>query len=402
MRGPYGALLATVTLALCEVVLPKGAEATECSWNDAISGDTHNMLFIDKTATYWRAAVAMSEGDHIEVSGAFPHARYMSLVVYDNRARTVDHITDMQVVPDTGSVNPFLAGADRTAMERRFTIRVLDQRAPGVGRSPNTLYTESADGSRSVKGTGKVPLTLRVYAPDAGMDDAGGVPLPDIAIVGSSGKKTRLTPCLGAGTASGRGGFIEGVAGRLLTFALARRFSGSGTNPPVWKKFLPDGYGENVDASYVYTTFAPEKFGPVLVVRAKAPSFAATGAGETPMKSGQLRYWSMCANLVTTAVLDCVRDEAVPVDAKGDYAIVVSRPEARPKNATSACGFAWIAAAPEDETALVYRHVIPDPSFAEAIQKSTKGAEAETMGAYYPRGSYYATVAEFESLGCAS
>jgi hypothetical protein len=38
---------------------------------------------------------------------------------------------------------------------------------------------------------------------------------------------------------------------------------------------------------------------------------------------------------------------------------------------------------------MIYRHMLPDPSFAQAIQNVTYGSEPEQMGPYYPVPSYF-------------
>ncbi|HEY8544405.1 MAG TPA: hypothetical protein VIL36_05125 [Acidimicrobiales bacterium] len=357
-----------------------------CGWSDKLSSETRNLLFIDTAATYWSATVEVPDGAHIEVRGDFPRARYLSLVTYDVRGRTIDHLTDTEIDPDPGSVNPFRSGASRTATDRRYTVRVVNERVPAAGPAPNTLYTENADGSRSTRATREARLTLRVYTPDAGTDEAGGVPLPLITVVLPSGERIARPPCLDATTAP-----VEGAG-----FSVP---GGGGTDPPAWERFLPDGLGENVDNAYVVETFMTAH-GEVLALEARAPTFPSTRDGDAEMGTGQVRYWSMCTNLLTTAVLECVQDEDVPVDAAGSFTIVVSRPDARPANATTECGVAWLPAAPDTDTILVYRHMLPDPSFAEAIQNVGPGTGERTMGVYYPRGTYYATADAYERLGC--
>jgi hypothetical protein len=61
---------------------------------------------------------------------------------------------------------------------------------------------------------------------------------------------------------------------------------------------------------------------------------------------------------------------------------------------------AWLAAVPEGDSILVYRHMLPKQSFREAIQNSQPGTEEQTLGDYYPRGTYYDTAADVDRLGC--
>ena len=37
---------------------------------------------------------------------------------------------------------------------------------------------------------------------------------------------------------------------------------------------------------------------------------------------------------------------------------------------------------------MIYRHMLPDPSFAQAIQKVSYGSEQQQTGAYYPSATY--------------
>lgn len=365
--------------------------AAPCGWSQKLSADTRNLLFIDRAAVYWTGRVAIPKGGRLEIDGRFPHARYMSLVVYDERARTIDHLTDVEIDPAAGATNPFRTGSVRTAADRRYTVHLLNQRAPAQERPPNTLYTERADGSRTARTLATIPFTLRVYAPDLGQDELGDAPLPTLTLVDSSGSRTALPTCPGS-VAPVPLGVLERLAARL-----GSEFEGQ--DPPTWRLFLPNGLGENIDNSYVHAAFAP-RYGEVLLIRAKAPTFPSTRDGAGVMLDGQLRYWSFCTHRLTTEVLECAIDEDFPLSEDGRFALVISTPEHRPANARPECGFVWLAAASAGPSPLVYRHMAPAPDFAEAIQRTSKGSEREDLGEYFPEGRYYKTVADFETLGC--
>ena len=368
------------------------AEMSECGWSEKISDDTRNIFFIDAEATYWSADVEIPDNGDIAVRGAFPHARYMSICVYDEKGRTVDHLTDRDIIPDPGSINPFLPGADRTDPDRMYTLRIVNRRIPEPGRSPNTLYTENSDGTRSAMGLDRVPVTLRIYAPDAGADETGAVGLPEISTENADGESIVKSSCIDAADMTLP--IDPDVLARMLESRLTSE------NPPVWEKFYPDGLGENIDAAYIYTAI-DANLGKVAAFRAKAPTFPATRQNEPLMGVGQLRYWSVCTNRITTAVMESIRDEDIPTDPEGIYTVVISRPEDRPANATKACGIIWLPADETGRTILVYRHILPDPSFAEAIQNIPElGNIGAVMADYYPQGTYYANKAEYERLGC--
>ena len=82
------------------------------------------------------------------------------------------------------------------------------------------------------------------------------------------------------------------------------------------------------------------------------------------------------------------------------YTIVVSRAANRPANARAECGVAWLPAGPLDRSVMIYRHMLPSPDFAEAIQNLELGDERAGLGEYYPVGEYLGAAADFEARGC--
>jgi hypothetical protein len=121
------------------------------------------------------------------------------------------------------------------------------------------------------------------------------------------------------------------------------------------------------------------------------------------MPSGQqLRYWSVCQyEPATQRVIDCRSDDRVSVGPDGRYTIVVSTAEKRPAGARPECGVTWLAWGPQTQGLLIYRHMLSDPSFAQAIQNVPQpGAESDTMRDYYPSGEYLADPSDFKAKGC--
>jgi hypothetical protein len=61
----------------------------------------------------------------------------------------------------------------------------------------------------------------------------------------------------------------------------------------------------------------------------------------------------------------------------------------------------WLPWGPFRSGLLIYRHMLPSPRFAQAIQFAEVEDEAETMGDYYPVSRYYADAAEYDlEAGC--
>jgi hypothetical protein len=420
-----GVLLGMLCVAFA---LPASASAqgldTTCQFSlTRLDATTTNVLAVDTNAVYWGGTYAALPGTRIRIDGQYPHSRYTSWNVYDAAARPIDALSDVQLAPDPGSTNPFLPGAERTAEQRDYTAFIE------VGPRPeqpaaNTLYTGSSQG-----GT----FLYRVYVPDAGRDAKGGVPLPRVTLESADGSGAPLGPeqCreLQAPYAQPLNDLIAGSPG--LPDPTADGAGYPGRNPPDWtlfenlcssavdimldnesgEPFYPGahdrcgngpGFLSNRDIAYV---FAPTSrgFGELLVLHGRAPTFADTRPGPAVMPSGQqLRYWSFCQyEPATQRVIDCRSDDRVIVGPDGRYTIVVSTADKRPASARPECGVTWLPWGPQTQGLVIYRHMLPDPSFAQAIQNVPQpGAESDTMDDYYPRGEYLTDPGYFKARGC--
>lgn len=416
---------ALITTSLLTSAPEARAEPAGCGWTTAGSGGptapimhevfpeadgTHlNTLFGELDAHYWQSFERIPSGGYIEYHGQFPHARLMSFTNYGGAIRSVGGIYDAEIVPDRGSVNPYLPGADRTAENRWFTVRFVDGQAPPrEERPPNTFYRVSEDGSNQSNRLAPT-VTLRVYTPDRGTGVSGGVPLPSITLVDAEGNRTELGPCAPGGLPSL--GTDEVIANAGIGEPLPH-VPGVGDNPPVWRKFTGygdmltggdspaggGGFGDNHEQAYIHTRFDQTQ-GEILVLRGKAPSYPPTWDNVTVMRRGQVRFWTMCTYADTMNGYDCRRDETVPLDDDGYFTYVVSTAASRPSNATDRCGVAWLPAGPTGGARLIFRNLLPVDGFDEAIHHVEFGREREMMGDYYPHGTYL-SAAEFEKRGC--
>jgi len=423
MRAGVASAVIAVLLALPAGAAAQGADTTCQFALTRLDATTTNALAVDTNAVYWGGTYAALPGTRIRIEGQYPHSRYMSWNVYDAAARPIEALSDYQLAPEPGSSNPFLPGADRTVTERSYTAFIEVGPRPAQP-APNTLYTGDSRG-----GT----FLYRVYVPDAGRDQKGGVPLPSVTLESADGSGAPLSAeqCreLQAPYAQPLNDLIAGVPGLPDPTDDGQGYPGR--NPPNWRlfenlcasavdilldndsgePFRPDGeercgngpgFLSNRDIAYV---FAPTSrgFGELLVLRGRAPTFADTRPGPAVMPSGQqLRYWSFCQyEPATQRVIDCRSDDRVVVGRDGGYTIVVSTPEQRPASARPECGVTWLPWGPTTQGLLIYRHMLPDPSFAEAIQNVAQpGAELATMGDYYPSGEYLAGPGDFKTRGC--
>jgi hypothetical protein len=340
------------------------------------------VLFPDSSAQYWTASYRAVPGTHIRIDGLYPYARYWSWNVYDPLLRPFAHMYDAQFTPDPGTT-------------RNYTLYITfdSDFKPG----PNVIYVDPSKNPTGV-------FTLRVYVPDKGRDVTGGVGLPQVTWQpNSQGAPAFTSPCRD----------LEKPTVSTITPLYAQQDGPESGLPmpgrptPVWHKFtnlcqagadlffdnpygdnIPDsggsnpcdnfgsgGFLSNMDNAYVYTGIS-RGYGRVFAIRGKAPTFGLGGK--------QLRYWSFCQNdPYTQRYIGCLRDDQVKLDKDGFYTIFVSRPSDRPK-----CAKNWIPWGPQPYGTLIYRHMLPDPAFSGAIQKSSYGSEKQTMGDYYPAAHY--------------
>ena len=377
---------------------------------------------------YYSGAYQAAPGTRIRITGRFPHARYMSFNVYDNIQRPLDALADVELRPDAGSANPFVKGADRTAKSRSYTAFVDFGPIPKK-RAPNTLYTGTGQGGTpNFDGT----FIYRVYVPDRGLNESGGVGVPTVTLESTtSGQSPPPSACSNFAKPSGAGVNQQVAASNGLPVAAPS----PGRSPPVWRKFvnLPRSFAEtildnpytdparmsyessaaydlggsggflsNIHNAYLYTPVAKGN-GLVLATRLKAPTFPNTRPPAARMPGGQLRYFSMCQNeSQSQRFIACRTDDQTTINADGFMNYVVSTPAERPANARAQCGMTWIPWGPQAGGSLIYRNMLPDPSFAQAIQRvPAQGKEKQVMGDYFPESRYYADRAAFEKLGCA-
>ena len=408
-------LVLAAMLVLPALAAAQGVDETCELTATRFDADTLNVLFPDSSAQYWSAHYTAVPGTRIRIDGIYPYARYTSWNMYDPLLRPFAKKSDFELQPDPGSANPFLPGASRLTpiSQRHYTLYITF--SPTDSPGPNVIYVDPSNHPAGL-------FTLRVYVPDRGLDASGGVGLPQVTWESTS---TTALPA----TASPCQNLKKPTSNAVTTTYAAQNGPDAGPpypgrTPPDWHKFvnfcqsgsdllfanqfgdqLPSsgpnpcanlgsgGYLSNLDNAYVYS-FISRGFGPIVVFHALAPTFAATYPAAAVMPSGvQVRYWSLCQNdPFTQRYVACRRDDQVALDSAGDYTIVVSPPAGWPKAAQRRCGAvtSWIPWGPQPEGVMIYRQMLPDASFTQAIRNVSYGSERKQMGAYYPSGRYFA------------
>ena len=354
-----------------------------CAFPIIVNQDDANVAYPDTNSTYWAMPTNFSLGDVVTITGEFSYARYMSFNSYDETGSSVGGLRDTAIVPDTGSINPYLDGQSLTGTPRNYTVNVNVTNTPQV--------TSPVPGEiDAIPGVGW--LLIRVYVPFDANSPSGGVPIPSITVNGST-----KTGC----TTFGPEPAIVALATLIMGQAIADAIL-----PAEVPEFSFSGGGglfPNADNKYVYATTS-WKPGRLAIVRGLAPSYPDTPA-QPLYPEQQLRYWSMCTNLLVTPapVVECARDNVTALDAQGYYTYVIGADEDQPSaaaiardNATWLKWFGPIGEALPDELKpngnLILRNMLPDASFTNAVQNipmtQSNAAARATMGAYYPEATY--------------
>src|SRR3954452_7458155 len=412
-----------VLLALAAVPARAGAQSgvdETCSLTlTKFDPATVNVAYPDDSAQYYSAAYQLAPGTRIRVHGRFPHARYMSFNAYDAAQRPLDGLSDVVIKPDPGSGDPFVFGAERTFEQRDYTV-FIDTGPKPAQRAPNTIYTGTGqNGAPNTSGT----FIYRIYIPDKGLDDTGGVGLPTVTVEPADGSASgggAPSPCTSVEKPK-----AQGVNDAVAQQALPDRPS-SPSQHPKWRKFVnvassvgigvtgsptvgpidldqaggSGGFLSNLDNAYV-SSFIDRSGGKVVITRFLARTFPDTRPPAARMPAGELRYWSVCTNdPPTQRFVACANDDRSVVAPDGFVTYVVSTPANRPANATRSCFVNWLPWGPDARGLMIYRNMLPRADFAESIQRAKVDHEVDTMGEYFPRSLYLADKKAFEARGC--
>ena len=356
-----------------------GPPPVPCAWPTKANKDTLNVAYPDTNATYWAMAYQLRPGETLRLQGTFPNARYASFITYGPNGSALDVLTDRDLAADNGSTNPFAhggkVGGSYTAEVRRDGVD-----APG---SVSALGPGQDKAAAILTGT----IIYRVYLANPASDPTGGAGLPTVTKVGADGELGTYDPC----PHPGANPLVKGLVAK----------NGPATDkaaPPTPIFIRPDAGVANLfpnpDNTYV-ATILKHTPGQIVVVQGKSPTFPDTAHGEPVTSGRQVRYWSLCTNEYRKPypVSFCAADQDVKLAADGTYTIVVSTPEDRPANATTADGITWLDwGSTKVDNLLFMRQMLAAPTFTEAAHNLAPGTLAlKVMGPYTPVGTYCAS-----------
>jgi hypothetical protein len=363
-------------------------------WSIAFSGSKKWVIFDpDMNATYWYYAITREPGDTtgFKFHGRFAHARYQAFNVYDDDTKDLvwgddtshrSSVSDVDIVPDRGSRNPYLLAVPRDISDRDYTLWVV----------PNGSDTSGYDNVITFPDVTKLSIFLRVYLPDQDLQNdplylSGGVPLPTIENFDTADGSP--VPCLPTRNLLKQDDDGDGnddnndpppapdanADGKVRFY----RLGGGGLYP-------------NEDSAYLATIF--DDIGDsVAMIRLKPPVYTDTPDSAGILSSqAMVRYWSFNVySIELTNVTACLADHQAVVAEDGFVYLVLGR---RPAIVEKKDGVNFLPWGPHQKILLVYRNIVPNryfPYSAAAVpiysDQETRSA-AQFIGDYAPIGVF--------------
>lgn len=358
-----------------------------CAWPLELSPEgSGNVQGPDSAARYWIMPFETTQYNTMTIKGSYPKIRYFSYAAYETLSNGFDlveqHLYDAQIIPDPGSVNPFVPPTTSTTHDR----------GRGKNAAPNGTYTVVFSSARSalqnsikVSSGALVWVVLRMYAANSdpslsGQTLMGGVPLPTITLTGKSGTSRQLQECSPINKWQDASDFARLLFPPTIDLSIDE---GTPASDRLWFAPIlnpPSNLWPNPDNKYMMmwpgNTY---QAGRIVVIHGRAPGFPATFEGSPiwePDRSFQtvdMRYWALCEQelALPLSLVGCVTDFNTDLVGKY-YTIVISDDPVRPKWLRPDVN--WLPYGDEQYPKfVVIRNMLPAPNFSYAIQNAWPG-----------------------------
>lgn len=358
------------------------------------------LMLGDFNANYYVFPYEVDPDTEIVIKGQFPYSRYMSFTLSGQIDTVIATAPDRALIPDPGSTNPFLPGADWNAENRNYTIRIRST-APPQGSEHfvpeagnNTFYAGTLkDGTPNRFGL----IGFRIYVPSIGYDKTGGVGLPKITYCAARKDFINKSISLTIDKITQ----AENLLNQVNVFNKETSFqrcsdmverncdlTWSRISAIATRILQPD-----LNTVYVISDQIKRDLGKLLFIRWKAPTFPDTYHNIGILGNEEMRYWSMSfITRVGLLGLYTLSDFQTIIDRKGYVNLVISFGAPRPSTVTPENGFSWIDASklPLVPLTLFYRNNQVSQGFPYTAKNVPEGqiVPPEVMGEYYPCGKY--------------
>jgi hypothetical protein len=370
-----------------------------CAWPILADLHTNTGGLVDSAAAYWLDTFQVHSGLRIVLTGRFPDARYMSISAYTSGTNLFttngvgSALTDYQIQPDAGSVNPWQQSGPAGG---KYTITL---RSDPSQAQANTLALAPAGTADGTKGY----LQYRVYLPAGG--DFSKLAAPTITLQ-QAGSSTKLRNCPNPGVPSATAAAAATPSPQSSATAsppaAAGKLQFSRPKAQATSSDFP-----NADSTYLVTAVVAPGPNSVVVIQGKAP-IASTGDHPSPWPAANtdVRYWSLCVYLAAgllplvvnplpdgTSDLGCRYDEQTKLDASGRYTFVIGT-ESQRAAIEQIPGVTFVPFSSAQPTALYVlfmRNMLVNGASGFPIQQVPQDANpssaAAVLGAYYPKAA---------------
>jgi hypothetical protein len=168
------------------VVAPVGAhasaaDASSCAFLPVASDVDTLPAKEDLNAGYDVGSLPNTGNVSFVVHGEFPYSVMLTWVVYDSNAQIYSVVTDQQITPDPGSINPFLEGAAVLAPNRAYTLFLAQPGSPVPAGIPQANVVPLPP----VAGNSHFYIIMRAYWSQPGYSRFGGA-LPTVQAVSAA------------------------------------------------------------------------------------------------------------------------------------------------------------------------------------------------------------------------
>lgn len=326
------------------------------------------------------------------IKGQYPHARYMAFTVTAKADGKSTRVYDWELIPDSGSINPFSAGSDWDATDRAYTLIITPASPPGPyrfvpGTGCNTIYTGALPEGDIFD---PAAVSYSICLPGIGYDDTGGAGLPEIvsSLRPSSPEAELEVPALDIPPVLTGCQDIVAAAGGMLAYDFG------------WFTPIRSAHTQQVSPSESFTLVSgeldrdPDK---LLYLHWKAPTVPDTWHNIGLTGKEDMRCWCMTfVDLHSEEELKTIADYQFVLDHYGYINLVIGFGTPRPAMISPANGYTWLdlGGLPPVPTAIVYQNVLISPGFKYGPEILPNGS-ADVMqltGDYYPRGSYISRI----------
>ncbi|WP_238882921.1 hypothetical protein [Clostridium sp. YIM B02551] len=377
-----------------------------------INQPSNSLLMLgDFNATYHIFPYEVNPDIEIVIKGQFPYARYMSFTLAGQLDNVIATAPDKALIPDPGSTNPFLPGANWNAENRNYTIKISSNPPPQGSEhfvpeaGNNTFYAGTLkDGTPNKIGF----IGIRIYVPSIGYDKTGGVGLPKITYCAAKKycRNTMFSETFAQTTQT------KNLQNPAYVFSKDSLFQGCNDIAEqncdlIWSRIgviatrllQPD-----LNTVYILSYQIKRDPGKLLFIRWKAPTFPNTYHNMGILGNEDMRYWSMSfITRVGLLGLSTLGDFQTTIDRKGYVNLVISFGASRPSCVTTENGFTWVDASnlPLVPLTLFYRNNQISSSFPYTAKDVPEGqiVPPEVMREYYPCGKYVDPL-YFNSCSC--